>query len=232
MEITLAQKAISLALHGNWKEAADVNLQILKESPDDTDALNRLARSYSELGKIKEARQTSKKVLDLDPVNTIALKCQEKWKSLNHSTQKSPVSISSESFLEEPGKTKIIPLMNLGQEKIISSLDPGEEVKLNTHTHRVSVTTRDEHYVGVLPDDVAARLKNLIKNGNKYQVLVKSADPKEVAVFIRETERGKNVSTSSFPAEKIEYVTFTPPELVHKDQTGLNTSEDFSQIEA
>jgi hypothetical protein len=46
-------------------------------------------------------------------------------------------------------------------------------------------------------------------------------------VFIREVERGKNVSSIlSFPIEKIDYVSFTPPELVHKDTPEIEETEE------
>lgn len=55
--------------------------------------------------------------------------------------------------------------------------------------------------------------------GNKYQVLVKSVDKKQVRIFTREMERGKDAKDMiSFPGEKIDYVSFTPPELVHKKE--------------
>lgn len=229
MEITLAQKAISLALSGNWEEATEVNLQILKDSPDDVDALNRLARAYAELGKLPLAKETAKKVVTLDPLNPIALKCLEKWKTITSMQKSTSPTISVDSFLEESGKTKLIPLLNPGDSKVCGALDPGEEVKLSTHAHSVSIITKDGKYLGKLPDDISARLRNLIKTGYKYQVLIKSIEGKDVTVFIRETERPEDAKMSSFPTEKIDYVSFTPPELVHKEQP--IQSDDLEEAE-
>ena len=61
----LAQKAISAALNGNWELAENLNKQILKKNSKDIDALNRLARTYIELGKINKAKGASKKVLEM-----------------------------------------------------------------------------------------------------------------------------------------------------------------------
>lgn len=227
MEITLAQKAISLALSGDWEEAVNVNLQILAENPKDIDALNRLARAYAELGKVGKAKETAEKVLEIEPFNSIAKKCLDKWKAAgsvakNGSTPPTP----PEAFLEESGKTKLITLVNPGDSKVIAALDSGEEVKISSYSHKVSVVTKDDKYIGRLPDDIAARLRNLIKAGTKYQVLVKSIKPKEVTVFIRETEKGEGApDIASFPTEKIEYVSFTPPELVHEDEPEPPTDE-------
>jgi tetratricopeptide (TPR) repeat protein len=218
MDTSASQTAINLALSGNWSEALKVNLEIISQNPDDVDAINRSARAYWELGKIHEARDATKRVLKIDPVNPIALKCIEKWKSAGSHGTHTASSTSTETFLEEPGKTKLVTLLNLGDGKIFANLDPGEEVKLFSHAHKVSINTLDGKYIGRLPDDLAARLRNLIKAGNKYQVLMKSVDPKEIKVFIRELEKGpKAPDMPSFPTEKIDYVSFTPPELIHKD---------------
>lgn len=227
MEVSLAQRAVSLALSGDWQEAVKVNLEILKDSPKDVDALNRLARAYSEIGNIVKAKATAGKALKIDPQNSIAQRCLDKWKAYKKNGSQTKSSISIDAFLEESGKTKIISLLNLGELKSFANLDPGEEVKIDSHAHRISIVSSDGKYIGRLPDDLSARLRKLIKSGNKYQVLIKSVEPKEVIVFIRELSKDPSVKNIlSFPPEKIDYVTFTPPELVHKDTPAVETTEE------
>jgi len=227
MEKDLAQEAIDLALAGNWDKALKVNKIILEENPKDIEALNRLARAYAELGRIAQARKTSKEILTIDPFNTIANKALEKWKGLKHGeTYKSGPS-RPQSFLEEPGKTKIISLLHPGAPDLIAKLDSGDQVKLNTHSHKVAVCTKDGKYVGKLPDDLSARLRKLIKFGNEYEAYVKSVNKKEVKIFIRETKRvPKLVDIPSFSTDKIDYISFTPPELVHKRGEMTSNTED------
>lgn len=226
MEINLAQKAVNAALQKDWESAVKVNLEILDKSPQDTEALNRLAHAYSEKGEIGKARTTAQKTLKIDPVNSIAVKCLEKWKIMSKIKKGSSKTYSVDSFLEEPGKTKLVNLFHPGDPEVFASLNPGEDVKLVPFAHRVSVTTHDGRYIGRLSDDLAARLRGLMKSGYKYQTLVKSVEPKNVTVFIREIERGgASRDTASFPQEKIDYVAFTPPELVHTDQP-LAVGED------
>jgi hypothetical protein len=56
-----------------------------------------------------------------------------------------------------------------------------------------------------------------MKHGNKYSVHIKSTAKEEVKVFIREIKRAeKLIDIPSFSSEKIDYISFTPPELVHK----------------
>lgn len=231
MDTTLPQEAIDLALTGNWKEAIKVNQEILKGSPQDIDALNRIARAYSELGDIRAARKFAESVLKIDPINPIAVKSLEKWKRLNKVEKSEEVTAEPDAFLEEPGKTKLISLLHTGDETIFANLTPGEEVKLASSAHRLSVVTSSGKYIGRLPDDLASRLNALIKEGYKYQVLVKSIGHREIDVFIKEIERGEKIKdVNSFPPEKIDYVSFTPPELVHSD-TPIETGEDLEDAE-
>lgn len=214
-----AQKAIDAALNGKWAEASALNLQILKVSPQDVDALNRLARAYSEMGNIIKAKRAAEKVIKIDPFNPIATKTLNKLRLAKKGRIASTAAGGPEIFLEEPGKTKQISLIHLGPTKLLAKLDAGDMVKLACHAHRVSVLTPDDKYIGRLPDDLAARLRKLIKAGNQYEIFIKSTSATEVKVFIRETYRAADVaSIPSFPAEKIEYVSFTPPELVRKNE--------------
>lgn len=223
---TSAQLAIKQALLGNWVEAIHLNEAILKENPEDIDALNRLSRAHSELGCIKKAKEAAKKVLSISPDNSIALKAIVKLANMNEGECPCGRISSPDDFLEEPGKTKMMYLMHPGDQKVIASLDAGDEVKLDSHSHRLEILTEDGKYLGRLPDDLSARIKMLITCGNEYKVVVKCIDSGGVKVILREL---KNVSgTPSFPAEKIEYVSFTPPELVHKNDMDLGgqTEED------
>jgi len=224
----LAQNAISSALKGNWKEAKKLNLQIVETSPKDADALNRLARAYIELGSIAKAKSTARAVLKIDPFNSIATKSIKKWKNLKkNELTKGSAPTSPEVFLEEPGKTKEVVLINLGEENILGKLDAGDEVRLSPKNHKVSIITKENKYVGRLPDDIASRIRRLCKIGNKYRVLIKSTEPEKVKVFIREVKRSpkvKNVST--FSTERIDYISFTPPELIHSKSTIQVREED------
>jgi len=227
MDIDLAQKAISAALLANWKEAEKLNREILRETPEDVDALNRLSRASAELGDLKKAKRIAEKALRLDPFNTIASKSLSRWKGLRSSGSPSSVIGQPDAFLEEPGKTKMLSLLHLGDAKILAKLDAGDEVALTPHSHRVSVITQDGKYVGRLPDDISARLRKLISLGNSYKVLVKSINPGEIKVFIREVERAqKLIDTPSFAPEKLDYVSFTPPELVHKKEVVVPAEEE------
>ncbi|MBI2007406.1 MAG: tetratricopeptide repeat protein [Candidatus Blackburnbacteria bacterium] len=215
---SLAQKAIDEALRGNWAEAKALNQKILKENPRDEEALNRLARACLELGDLKKTIFCYKKVLRLDPYNTIAQKAifrLSKSKRKIRSTgpdstgagrrklRSLPLPSAANLFIEEPGRTKTVPLIHLGADTVISELTTGEEVKLAPHAHRVSVQTKTRSYVGRIPDDLSRRLIKLTRAGNIYKSLVKSVSPDGVKIFIREVKREESLGNiPSFPSNE------------------------------
>ena len=227
MTNNLAQTAISAALSGDWKKALEINKDILSENNGDVEALSRLSRAYAELGKLGKARQTAKQVLKLDPFNTIAEKALTRWKGLKRGETYTSGPSDARVFLEEPGKTKNLSLLHPGSKKILAKLDSGDEVKLNTHSHRVSVTAQDGKYIGRLPDDLSVHLKKLIRFGNEYRVFIKSISNSEIRVFIRETKRAKKIAElPSFSSEKISYISFTPPSLARKKNVISENGEE------
>lgn len=227
----LAQIAIRAALQGNWVDAEKSNKQILKDNPGDVDALNRLARAQAELGKIPTAIATYKKAIKLDPYNGIARRALERLPKLKKSGKKGKDSgdhIVETAFLEEPGKTKTISLIHLGDEAVINNLDAGNPVNLAPHAHRVSVETEEGKYIGRLPDDLSRRIIKLTRAGNEYKALVRSVNDDKVKIFIKERKRAPQLADiPSFPgSDQGKYVSFTSPELVHDGRPEVSTLED------
>lgn len=221
----LAQKAIDEALKGNWEEALSLNKQILKQNPKDEEALNRLARASLELGDYKKAVLCYKKVLRLDPYNSIAqrallrlAKTKKVKKTKKRKNTPLPAS-TADLFLEEPGRTKAVSLIHLGDEAVINNLNSGDEVRLIPHLHRVSVKTMDRNYIGRLPDDLSRRLIKLTRVGNEYSSLVKSISPDNIKIFIRETKRSQNLGNiPSFPiTEKLGYIPSPPQDSTQEE---------------
>ncbi len=100
----IASLAIRAALTQQWAEAIRLNQEILVESHDSIEALNRLGRAYKESREIDKAKETFQKTLSFDPYNPIALKNLEK---LHQGVRSSSAGVAHELFLEEPGKTRI-----------------------------------------------------------------------------------------------------------------------------
>lgn len=186
--------AIIATLQGRWEDAIGANLEILVSSPHDTAALNRLGIAYLKTKQAGSAKKTFQKVLSLDPFNSIA-KTNLKKVSPKFSDDYDNTSLLSNhtfSFIEEPGKSKVIPLANLGEPNIIATLFTGLEIDLKIAARKVKITTKDK-YIGSLPDDISIHLIRLIKAGYKYQTLIKSADTASVQVYIKEIKNSKKL---------------------------------------
>jgi len=199
---TLARRAILAALANNWQSALKVNLEILENFPDDTEALNRLAKAYLQLGRLDMATSCSERVLLLDPLNSIAEKCLNKCVALRQNGVYMPkqYGISDSLFLEIPGKTKIVSLINLCESTILAQLDAGDSVNLVPRMHKVAITTPADLYIGRLPDDLASRVIYLVRCGNEYETYIKSVTEIDVKVFIKETKKSEaSGQIHSFP---------------------------------
>lgn len=210
----LKTKAIKAALSGDWKEAAKLNNKLLKENEIDCETLNRLALAYKALGNTKKSITVYQKVLKIDKYNSIALrnlsilKNGQKTATVNLAAQM--VTTNSNIFLEEPGKTKIVSLVNLAPAPKILSLYPTESLSLCIKRKSVFVIDQKENYIGALPDDISYRLTKFMQYGYKYACFVKSVDKKGLSVLIKETERGKklkNQPTFAIGFNDREYVT-------------------------
>lgn len=207
---TLATIAAQAALESNWPEAIAINEKILNVNENDVEALNRLARAQVCSGDIQKAQKTYKKVLTLDPYNVIANKNMEKIQktaTVNGHTKSITLNQNlGRLFLSEPGKTKVISLLNLASPNVLAVLNYGEEVRLNQKTHSVTITTVEGVYLGALPDDIAHKLIAFITGGNKYEAYIKSISPKSLTIFVREIERSEKFTNQpSFQTNPISY---------------------------
>jgi hypothetical protein len=187
--MTLTNQAIQTALQGNWQEAITMNKTLVAEDPQNIDALNRLALAYAIVGKIKEAKLAYQKVVKIDPLNPIALRNLKKIKENKISAMPNSTNPGiNNKFLEEPGKTKVVELVNIAQPKIVESLRTGVSLELSIKRLKL-FALEGTQYIGVLPDDIARRLIKFIKAGCKYEAYVKSATQHKVTIFIKEIKK-------------------------------------------
>jgi hypothetical protein len=184
----LKSQAIQTALVGDWGKAITINKQILQEEPEDIDTLNRLAFAFLGEGNIKDAKSIYQKVLLLDMQNPIAIR---NLKRLNEVHSKKINIQLTNLFIEEPGKTKVIELINVADKKIISHLRSGEKVNLNIKRMKIFALDQNNQYIGMLPDDICKRLIKFINGGNQYEAYTRTADSNKITLIIRELKRVK-----------------------------------------
>jgi tetratricopeptide (TPR) repeat protein len=191
-KMNLSNLAIQKAINHDWQEAIKLNQKILNTDPENIDALNRLAQAYYQFCDCKKAEKTYKKVLKHDKFNPIAKRNLEKIQNLKNKNQPSiHKPVKPFNFIEEPGKTKIVSLVSIGDKEVISSLQPCSCLNLNIRTKSISLYC-DKSYVGRLPDDIAKRLIWLYKRNNRYTAYIKSIDKTKISVFIKETKKSKH----------------------------------------
>jgi tetratricopeptide (TPR) repeat protein len=184
----LKSQAIQTALVGDWENAIILNQQILEKEPDDIDTLNRLAFALLGQGKIKDAKSLYKKVLSLDMKNPIATRNLKRLS--DPASQRINFHINNQ-FIEEPGKTKIIELINVADKKIIAHLRSGEKLDLCIKRMKIFALDQDNQYIGMLPDDLCKRLIKFIHGGNKYEAYARTVDNNKITIFIRELKKVK-----------------------------------------
>ncbi len=197
--------AIQAALTGDWEKAAQVNSKILKDNPEDCEALNRLARAYFELCELEKAKVCYQKVLEIDPANSIAtknLKLLAKGNGNNGRNGKTQ-NLSLDIFLSEPGRTKLVNLVNLATPATLSILKCGEQIQIVVKKHQIVIENQDGEYLGAIPDDLSHYLISLTKAGNHYEAFIKAVKTNILTVIIWEKIRAaKFANQPSFLARK------------------------------
>lgn len=229
------EAAVKAALCLDWNRAKELNEHILKACPGDVDCLNRLGRSYLELGNTKKAIAIFKEVLKISEYDPIATKnLARATSSINHKRPavRRIVSLIPVSFLEEPGKTKLVSLVNIAPPKVLLGENYTDPVILAARRHTIQVTDLKDNYLGALPDDIGHRLLILMKGGNKYEGFIKSVSKSGITVFIRESCRSKRFhNTPSFPSYGSDYLSYLREESVSEELNGTavagaNSEED------
>ncbi|MBI2034478.1 MAG: hypothetical protein HYT11_01970 [Candidatus Levybacteria bacterium] len=175
---------------GDWKTAILLNQLLLKENPNDIDTLNRLAYAFASTGNTKKAKDIYNKVLNLDVQNPVALRCLKKLNVIGkHHMNGHIMQQMNNIFIEEPGKTKVIELVNIADPKVISQLRCGEILIISLKRMKIFVLDLQKRYIGMLPDDISKRLIRFLNGGNTYAAYVKTTDNSKVMIFLRETRR-------------------------------------------
>lgn len=200
----LTEQAIAAATEADWEATADLNRRILELGPE-SEAENRLAKAFWEMGELAQAREHYQAALAIDPTNRIAERNISRLRMLlaeagkkaiaAQKTDKAPVSI----FVEETGKTGFAHLIDLADPKQLAQVNPGDSVELAPDGPRLAARSNGRQ-IGYVEPRVAARLLKLIAEGNKYTAGVTSLGEHDVRIIIRETYQDPaNYGKVSFP---------------------------------
>ena len=98
----LSKLAIKAAYDQNWEEAITINKQILVQDENNMDASLRMGLAYLQTQDYKNAKKVYARVLEIDPINKIALNKMEQVKSKKTEDFIVP---DNDSLLKEPGNS-------------------------------------------------------------------------------------------------------------------------------
>ncbi len=198
-----SREAISLALQGSWGRAAEVNQEILRISPEDVEAMNRLGKAFLALGLYSEARGAFERAAKIAPYNTISKKNLERLDHLqgtNPPPQQGKV-VTPYLFIEESGKSGTTVLQRPAPFQVLAKMAAGDAGKLEAHGHTLVVANGHGEYLGKIEPKLSARLMRLLEAGNRYDVAIVSINHQEVSVIIWETHRHPGMdNVCSFPS--------------------------------
>ena len=218
-----AKKAVALAMHSHWEEAAVMNRAILRDFPEDLEAHNRLGKALSELGHNREAREAFRRALEISPHNGIARKNLDRLMSMGDEDApraQCGVEAAPRVFIEERGKAATTSLVNLASRNALLKLAPGHRVSLEIENKRVKALNAGGEYVGSVEPRLAARLLRLVRGGNQYEAAVTSSSPAELTIIVRETfKHPSQVGIVSFPSRKgADYRAYVPGSILDYDE--------------
>lgn len=188
----LTDQAIALAMQGDWERAVEVNRQLLTFYPNEIDALNRLGKALSELGQYREAYAAYEQALQQDPGNSIAQRNVARLRDLalqEHTPR--AVTVKSEHidprlFVEEQGRTVIVPLEDRAPATVLARVTSGDVVYWRREGRTLYVTNAAGEVLGHLESHLGERLIGFMDLGNRYIAAVKSVSGSSISIFIRE----------------------------------------------
>jgi Tetratricopeptide repeat len=200
----LNDQAISLAMQNKWEDAVEVNQAILAVAAKDVDALNRLGRALTELGRYREAREAYSRALQVDPLNSIAQKNLTRLSTLTVEAEQAAAraKVDPRFFIAETGKTGVTNLVRLGSREVVAKMAVGDQVTLHADGRSLMVINARGETVGQIEPKLAQRLIGLVTGGNRYAAAVMSIDNSGVRVIIRETYQDpRQAGKVSFPTK-------------------------------
>ncbi|MBI2862998.1 MAG: tetratricopeptide repeat protein [Chloroflexi bacterium] len=234
---TRTEQAIALAMQNRWEEAIQANNSILEVFPTDVDALNRLGRALTELGRYVEAREAYGLALQVDPNSAIAKKNVARL-SLLKETPAPPIAgqdkVDPRLFIEETGKTGFTTLTHLGSPEVLAKMSAGEQVNLKVVGRDLVIENASGEYLGRVEPKLGLRLTNLILGGNKYSAAITNLSENSVRVIVKETfQHPSQVGRISFPPKGAEgFRAYTKETLLTKYELEEEPEEEEGEVHA
>lgn len=192
----LSKLAIKSAFNQNWNEAVEINNQIILQDQNNLDAHLRLGLAYLQLQEYPKAKKAYSKVLELDPINKIAL---DKMKLVKEKKTEDFIVPDNESLLKEPGTSIEANLEILTKGITADKFKFDEDLVLKINGKTISVHRDDDKQslINYLPDAI---VKGILRAQNlKANLTIKFIGGKDKRIKII-----VNCNEAVFPSEKQE----------------------------
>ena len=167
------------------------------------------------MGEKEKAIKIYREMLRISRYDPIAQKNLDRASASNkikksQPTQNGQTAQLTTSFIEEPGKTKLVSLVNLAPKGDLLKRNYGDKINLSIRRHTVIVFYPAGTYLRAIHDDTGHRLAFLI---------IKSVTKNSIVVFLRELSRTKRFkNTPSFPAGNSDYFSFVREEALGHEE--------------
>ena len=168
----LGREAVNLALKGEWERATEVNKAILKLFTEDVEAMNRLAKAFTEMGHYGDATAVLDRVCEVAPFNNIAKKNRARLGQMSVTPKvgkpKGRATGAPQIFIEESGKSATTVLRKIPGRPVAPQVSPGDPVTLERENNAMNVYYGDSEFIGQVEPKMGKRLIQLMEGSNTY----------------------------------------------------------------
>lgn len=218
----VSKRAVDAALKCNWKEAIQLNNQILESYPKNLDAKIRLGRAYIQTKDFNKAKKIFKEVLSADPINPIALKNLEFAK--NKKVEKNGNGyLKTKSLLKEPGTTQEAKVVLKSNKSITGMFSAGEELFIKIKKKSVDVYKENKgkkSLVGSIDaDDIIRRLNCAINKKSIITSTYTRAKDKDIFILIKS-------SVPVFKADKVDIRPYLKKGAIEEPELEMELDEE------
>jgi len=229
-----SKEAIDLAMQAHWREAVDVNKEIIESFPEDVDTYNRLGRAYLELGQYAQAKEAYRRAVKLDPYNAIANRNLRRLNDLKESEIAAVETdrVEPDKFIEEIGKAGVVTLQELAPKEKRARTVAGDKAVLKVDGSFLMVENGHGEYLGKVEPKHTRRLIRLMLGGNRYSAIVVRSTADMMTVMVRETyQHPSQAGKLSFPPKGMqEFRAYASDKLLKVESEGEEEESGYTII--
>ncbi len=232
MQINLtavSKRAVDAALQKDWDTAILLNESILDKNPNDKEAKIRLGRALIKTGKFTKAKKIFKEILEEDPINQIAIKNFKLATDKNPDRKGSVILVKSvKQLVKEPGTSTQIDLPKPKKQKMLDTIEPGEELVLRFYKAS-TVFFKDygnkQEEIGKIEGDMARRLYKANSEGENISANIIKINGENLTLVI-------NTDNPIFKAQKQHEKPYVKKGTIEEPELEMDTQEeDYSEEE-